>query len=209
LERFLERRPDLHRAVSLIQIVTPSRIDVAAYRQKKREIDEIVGRINGRFSDGLWMPVRYLFRSVSPMELVAYYRTADIALVTPLRDGLNLVAKEYVACRIHQDGVLILSEFAGVARQLPEALLVNPYNPDDMVSALLQALEMPREEQQRRMVAMQARIREQDIVWWAKEFLDHMNRLPREAETSPARVFALASGREGAGLPTEMLLGTS
>ncbi len=179
MERLLERQSELHGAVSLIQIVTPSRMGLAAYRRKKREIDEMVGRINGRFSDGFWMPVRYLYRSVSPAELIAYYRAADIALVTPLRDGLNLVAKEYVAARVDGDGVLILSEFAGVARQLPEALLVNPYNIAGMVTALLQALEMPPEDQRRRMRAMQERVEAQDISWWAKEFLGHMTALNR------------------------------
>ena len=178
MERLLECKPELHGLVSLIQIVTPSRNDVEAYRLKKREIDEIVGRINGRFSNDFWMPVRYLCHSVSPAELIAYYVAADIALVTPLRDGLNLVAKEYVASRVEGDGVLILSEFAGVAQQLPEALLVNPYNTEDMVAALLQALEMPKEEQRRRMRAMQERTREQDISWWANEFLDSMAKVP-------------------------------
>lgn len=179
VERLLERRPDLHRKLHLIQIVTPSRSGLDAYRQIKREIDEIVGRINGRFSDGYWTPVRYMCRSVSPAELIAYYRAADIALVTPLRDGLNLVAKEYVASRIAEDGVLILSEFAGVAHQLPEALLVNPYSTDDMVAALEHAFEMPEEEQQRRMRCMQSQVKAQDIFWWAQEFLDRMiDRLP-------------------------------
>jgi trehalose 6-phosphate synthase len=177
MERLLELKPELHGRVSLIQIVTPSRMRVEAYRRKKREIDEIVGRINGRFSDGIWMPVRYLYRAFSPAELITYYRAADIALVTPLRDGLNLVAKEYVASRVGVDGVLILSEFAGAAYQLPEALLVNPYSTEDMVAALVQALEMPREEQQQRMQAMQDRIRTQNIAWWAQEFLDRMSSL--------------------------------
>jgi alpha,alpha-trehalose-phosphate synthase [UDP-forming] len=174
MERLLEHQPELHGVVSMIQIVTPSRMDVEAYRQKKREIDEIVGRINGRFSDDVWMPVRYLYRPVSPAELIAYYCAADIALVTPLRDGLNLVAKEYVASRVDGDGVLILSEFAGVVRQLPEAILVNPYNISGMVTALVQALRMPLEDQRQRMRAMQANIKNQDISWWAKEFLDAM-----------------------------------
>jgi trehalose 6-phosphate synthase/phosphatase len=174
MECLLEQHSELHGRVTLVQIVTPSRMDVEAYRQKKREIDELVGRINGRFSDGIWIPVRYLYRSFSLAELIAYYRAADVALVTPLRDGLNLVAKEYVASRIQQDGVLILSEFAGVVRQLPEALLVNPYSTEDMAAALVQALQMPKEEQRERMQLMQGRIKEQDISWWANEFLDHM-----------------------------------
>jgi len=177
MERLMELKPELHGRVSLIQIVTPSRMRVEAYRQKKREIDEIIGRINGRFSDGIWMPIRYLYRSFSSTELAAYYRAADIALVTPLRDGLNLVAKEYVASRVDTDGVLILSEFAGAAYQLPEALLVNPYSTEDMVGALVQALGMSKEEQRQRMQAMQDRIKTQNIAWWAQEFLDRMSSL--------------------------------
>jgi len=179
IERLLELKPELHGRVSLIQIVTPSRMRVEAYRSKKREIDEIVGRINGRFSDGIWMPVRYLYRAFSPAELITYYRAADIALVTPLRDGLNLVAKEYVASRVDCDGVLILSEFAGAAYQLPEAILVNPYSTEDMVAALIRALGMSKEEQRQRMEAMQDRIKTQNIAWWAQEFLDRMNKLIR------------------------------
>ncbi len=177
MERLLELKPELHGTVTLIQIVTPSRQGVAAYRRSKREIDEMVGRINGRFSDGIWVPIRYLYRSFSLAELMAYYRAADVALVTPLRDGLNLVAKEYVAARIHADGVLILSEFAGVAEQLQEALIVNPYNLEELAGALAQALAMRQEEQHVRMVAMQARIKQQDITWWADEFLQRMNQI--------------------------------
>lgn len=177
MELLLAQHPELHGKVSLIQIVTPSRTEVDAYRQRKREIDEIVGRINGRFSSDFWIPVRYLYRSMSPAEVIAYYRAADIALVTPLRDGLNLVAKEYVASRVDGDGVLILSEFAGAARQLSEALLVNPYSTEEMAAALAQALMMPPEEQRRQMLAMQDRVKEQDISWWAKEFLDYMVRI--------------------------------
>ena len=155
-----------------MQIVTPSRDGVEAYRQKKREIDEMVGRVNGRHSDGIWNPIQYQYRSFSPAELVAYYRAADVALVTPLRDGLNLVAKEYVASRIDVDGVVILSEFAGVAEQLPEATLTNPYSPEQLASALQQALTMSQAEQKERMSAMQSRIKAQDINWWLNEFVN-------------------------------------
>jgi trehalose-6-phosphate synthase len=174
VEYLLDHQPEWRGKFSLIQIVTPSRLDVEAYRQKKREVDETVGRINGRFSDGIWIPIRYLHRTFSPSELIAYYRAADIALVTPLRDGLNLVAKEYVAARIHDDGVVILSEFAGVAHQLPEALITNPYSAEDVAAALEQALQMPKVEQRPRMEAMRNRIRAEDIKWWADEFLDYL-----------------------------------
>lgn len=180
MERLLELHPEWHGKVTLFQIVTPSRETLEAYRAKKREVDEIVGRVNGRFSTDVWTPIRYLYRSFSPSQLIVYYRAADIALVTPLRDGLNLVAKEYVASRIHQDGTLILSEFAGVRFQLPEALMVNPFSVDDIANVLQQALTMPKEEQRRRMQDMQARIKLQDIKWWAQEFLEQMTplRLP-------------------------------
>lgn len=171
VEALLDRQPQWAGQFTLIQIVTPSRTEVEAYRQKKREVDEAVGRVNGRFSDGLWVPIRYLYRAVSLQELIAYYRLSDIGLVTPLRDGLNLVAKEYVAARIHEDGVLILSEFAGVAEQLPEALMTNPYSADDMADALALALQMPRADQQQRMRPMRERVKTQDIVWWADQFL--------------------------------------
>jgi trehalose 6-phosphate synthase len=174
VEYLLDHQPEWRGKFSLIQIVTPSRLDVEAYRQKKREIDETVGRINGRFSDGIWIPIRYLHRTFSPSELIAYYCAADIALVTPLRDGLNLVAKEYVAARIHDDGVVILSEFAGVAHQLPEALITNPYSVEALAAALEQALQMPKAEQRHRMEAMRNRIRTEDIQWWADEFLDYL-----------------------------------
>ncbi len=160
--------------VTFFQIVTPSREGVSAYREKKREIDEIVGRINGKFSNDLWVPVHYIYRSFAPTRLAVYYRAADIALVTPLRDGLNLVAKEYVASRLHQDGVLILSEFAGVTCQLPEALICNPYDVQDMARVIAEALQMPPEEQRRRMTAMQARLKKESISWWMQEFLDRM-----------------------------------
>ena len=119
--------------------------------------------------------IHYQYRSFSPSELVAYYRAADIALVTPLRDGLNLVAKEYVASRIHTDGVVVLSEFAGVAHQLPEAVLTNPYSSEDVALSLQRALTMGSPEQHERMAAMRARVAAQDIRWWLNEFLDVAN----------------------------------
>ncbi len=175
VEHLLEQHPGWRGRFSLMQIVTPSRDGVEAYRQKKREIDEMVGRVNGRFSDGIWIPVRYQNRSLSPAELVAYYRTADIALVTPLRDGLNLVAKEYVASRIHNDGIVILSEFAGVAGQLREAIITNPYSQEDVAAAILQALQMPKAEQRQRMAMMRARVKAQDIRWWVDGFLNYFD----------------------------------
>ena len=171
LDYLLQTHPEWLGKLSLMQIVTPSRDGVEAYRQKKRDIDEMVGRVNGRHSDGLWDPIHYQYRSFSPSELVAYYRAADIALVTPLRDGLNLVAKEYVAARADEDGVVVLSEFAGVSYQLPEAILTNPYSAEEVASALQRALTMDRGEQQERMRAMRSRVEAEDIRWWLQEFV--------------------------------------
>jgi len=171
LEYLLATHPEWSGKVSLMQIVTPSRDAVEAYRQKKREIDEMVGRVNGRFSDGIWNPIHYQYRSFPPAELVAYYRAADIALVTPLRDGLNLVAKEYVASRINGDGAVILSEFAGVSYQLPEAILTNPYSPEEVADSLQRALTLGHHEGRERMAAMRSHVEAQDINWWLKEFV--------------------------------------
>ncbi|MBV8358548.1 MAG: trehalose-6-phosphate synthase, partial [Deltaproteobacteria bacterium] len=123
-ERFLEQNPSWHRRVTLILIAVPSRTKVSDYANLKRELDELVGHLVGRFSPGGWLPLRYLYTQLGAEELVAYYRAADVALLTPLRDGMNLVAKEFVASRIDDNGVLILSEFAGAAEELTEALLV-------------------------------------------------------------------------------------
>ncbi len=186
MERLLESNYELRGKVTLIQIVTPSREEgVEAYREKKREIDEIVGRVNGKFSNDLWVPIHYLYRSFTPSRLVVYYTAADIALVTPLRDGLNLVAKEYVASRVNQDGVLILSEFAGVSSQLPEALLVNPYSDEDVATGLERALRMTKEEQRRRIEPMQSRLKEEGIAWWTQAFLDRMAKVNYHQEQLP------------------------
>jgi trehalose 6-phosphate synthase/phosphatase len=191
VENLLERKPNYRGAVTLIQIVTPSREFMSAYQQKKREIDEIVGRINGKYSSDLWIPIRYLFRSFSLNNLIAYYCLSDIALITPLRDGLNLVAKEFIASRLNHDGVVILSEFAGVAWQLPEAILVNPYSEEEMSDAIDRAIQLPKDEQQQRMQRMQDRIRAQDFSWWTEEFLRAMEKI-RSADV-PAWPDALRS----------------
>jgi trehalose 6-phosphate synthase/phosphatase len=191
VENLLDRNPQYRGSVTLIQIVTPSREIVKAYQQKKREIDETVGRINGRFSNEMWIPIRYLFRSFSLEDLVAYYCLSDIALITPLRDGLNLVAKEFIASRLRGDGALILSEFAGVSWQLPEAILVNPYSEEEMAAAIDCAIQTPESELHRRMQRMQDRIRTQDISWWTGEFLRAMRQLPPDEPPAwPERVLS-------------------
>ena len=141
-ERFLETNPAYHRRVTLVLIAVPSRTKVADYAALKRELDELVGRIIGHFSSEGWVPIRYLYTQFGAEDLVAYYQAADVALLTPLRDGMNLVAKEYIAAHLADDGALILSEFAGAAEELTQALLVNPYDVDAIAASLKQALEM-------------------------------------------------------------------
>jgi alpha,alpha-trehalose-phosphate synthase [UDP-forming] len=144
LETLLERQPELEGKVSLVQISVPSREDVDEYQEIRRRVEELVGRINGRFGRAGWQPVHYVYRSVPFDELIGAYLAADVMLVTPLRDGMNLVAKEYCATRLDDSGVLILSEFAGAAERLNEALIVNPYDLDSLAETIGEAVTMPR-----------------------------------------------------------------
>ncbi len=171
VERLLERRPGYRRRVRFTQILVPSRERVAEYAQLKREIDETVGRINGRFSEPGWSPVRYLARALPLEDLVPLYRQADVALITPLRDGMNLVAKEYVMAQLEADGVLVLSEMAGAADELQEALVVNPFDIDAVADALHRALAMPEDERRARMSALRDRVRARDVHAWVAGFL--------------------------------------
>jgi trehalose 6-phosphate synthase/phosphatase len=170
-ERFLEQNPTYHRRVTLLLIAVPSRTKVADYIQLKRQSDEAVGRVIGRFFSDGWIPIHYLYTQFPVEDLVAYYQAGDIALITPLRDGLNLVAKEFVACRTGDDGVLILSEFAGAAEELSEALLVNPYDADAIAARLKQAVEMSARERAARMRALRKKVRANDIDRWSAGFL--------------------------------------
>jgi trehalose 6-phosphate synthase/phosphatase len=170
-ETMLERAPEWHGRVTLLMIVVPSRIGIQDYEGMKQRIEELVGKINGRFGSISWVPIIYHYRSVPFETLVAVYAMSDIALVTPLRDGMNLVAKEYIACRADRTGVLILSEMAGAAKELTEALIVNPNHRDEIAAALKTALDMPPREQSRRNRLMQNRLRRSDVAHWAMEFL--------------------------------------
>jgi len=170
-ERFLEDNRAWHKRVTLVLIAVPSRTKVSDYALLKRQLDELVGRIVGRFSSEGWVPLRYLYTQFGAEELVSYYRAADVALLTPLRDGMNLVAKEYVASHIDDDGVLILSEFAGAAEELTEALLVNPYDTDQIAERLKQAVEMSVEEKAVRLRALRAKVRDNNLEHWSEQFL--------------------------------------
>lgn len=170
IERFFELYPERRRAVEFIQIAVPSRTRVEEYRAVKRHIEEAVGRINGRYTDEGWLPLRYLYRSFPLNQLIAYYRSADVALVTPVRDGMNLVAMEYVVSQLEQPGALVLSELAGVAQILEEAFLVNPFHTQQVAEGLEAALVASDRSKRARMQRMQKRVREHDVFGWHDRF---------------------------------------
>lgn len=170
--RLLEMNPSLHRKVKLIQVMVPSREEISKYSDLKSEIEELVGEINGKFSQLGWIPIQYFYQSLNRVELLAYYRMSDIALVTPLKDGMNLVAKEYCASNVNKDGVLILSEFSGAKYQLKDdALLVNPFDEDSVIDNIKKALYMESQEKKKRMENMQNNVRKFDIYWWVDTFI--------------------------------------
>jgi trehalose 6-phosphate synthase len=171
LRTLLERRPDLLGKVVFIQVAVPSREDVAAYQDIRADIEGLVGRINGDFAEVGRPPIQYLYRSLPLEELVAYYRAADIMLVTPLRDGMNLVAKEYVATRYDDGGVLVLSEFAGAAEQLTSATLVNPHDLDGLASTLEAVIESNPAVAKRRMRSLRRSVTENNVFNWADQCL--------------------------------------
>jgi trehalose 6-phosphate synthase len=168
-ELFLEQCPEYREKVVLVQIASPSRGKIEEYCDMKKEIDEAVGSINGRFGNEEWTPVMYFSRKMSQQSLLAYYKAADVGLLTPLRDGMNLIAKEFTASK-DNDGVLILSEFAGAAEELNEALLVNPYDVYATAGAIKTAMELPAEEKEQRFLSMKEKVREHDSEWWLKKF---------------------------------------
>jgi trehalose 6-phosphate synthase/phosphatase len=170
-ERFLERNPNYHQRVTLVLIAVPSRTKVTEYAALKRQLDEAVGRVVGRFSSDGWVPIRYLYTQFGAEDLVSYYQAADVALLTPLRDGMNLVAKEFVASHPADDAVLILSEFAGAAEELTDALLVNPYDTDAIADSIREALEMRPEARAARMRALREKIRHNNLERWSSNFL--------------------------------------
>jgi alpha,alpha-trehalose-phosphate synthase [UDP-forming] len=166
LEYLLEKHTELIEKFCYFQIAVPSREDVDAYRILKKEIDEIVGRINGKFATGSWSPIHYIYNTLPFEELVAFYSAADIGLVTPLRDGMNLVCKEFVASHVDGDGVLILSKFAGARAEIKNCLVVNPYSISDIADTIYQALSMSQSERRTRMGKMRKNIRYNNIELW-------------------------------------------
>lgn len=174
IAEFLRRNPQWHEKVQFILVVVPSREHVEKYAALKREIDERVGRINSQYSTLNWTPIRFLYRALPFEELIGLYAAADVAMVTPIRDGMNLIAKEYLAVRNDGSGVLILSEMAGAAKELLEAVIVNPNNVEEIAEAIHFALTMSPEEQARRNEAMRSRLQSHDLLKWATRFIDRL-----------------------------------
>jgi trehalose 6-phosphate synthase/phosphatase len=170
----LQRYPEWRGQVSLVMLVVPSRDQVAQYAALKEEIDNLVGRINSQYRTIGWNPILYFYRSLPLEELAALYRLAEVALVTPMRDGMNLVAKEFIASKLDQRGVLILSERAGAARELSDAILINPTDVNQLMEAMHDALVMPEEEQTTRMKAMQALVKRYNVFSWTKLFMNQL-----------------------------------
>jgi trehalose 6-phosphate synthase/phosphatase len=195
-EIFLDSDPQHHGKVVLLMIVVPSRIGVRQYERMKRQIEEQVGKINGRFGRVGWTPVIYQYRSVPFSSLVALYAASDICLVTPLRDGMNLVAKEYVAARRNGSGVLILSEMAGSAKELAEAIIINPNNRSEIARAIKEALETGLEEQQKRNKIMQRRLQRYDVTRWASDFLNGLVAMREVRERIQAKLLTPAAALE-------------
>jgi len=193
-ERLLERHAELRGKVRMIQIAVPSREGVEAYQEFRSKADELIGRIHGAFATTDWVPLYWIYRGLSHEEIVALYRAADVMLVTPLRDGMNLVAKEYVASRTDEGGVLLLSEFAGAASELAEAVLINPFDVEATADALHRALTMPQEETRRRMRAMRRRVFAFDTKLWLERFIEaleaveHGRDFIEQQPSPPARV---------------------
>ncbi|HYE41614.1 MAG TPA: alpha,alpha-trehalose-phosphate synthase (UDP-forming) [Ramlibacter sp.] len=187
---FLHLHPELRQSATLVQIASPSRENVSAYTDILRELESLCGSINGDFGELDWMPVRYIHRTVPRAQLPGLYRASRVALVTPLRDGMNLVAKEFVAAQDELDpGVLVLSRFAGAAEQMKEALLVNPYDTEGTAAAILLALQMPLEERRNRHQALMRGVRMHDVHWWCESYLAALNETqPEEAGTSWLRL---------------------
>jgi glucosylglycerol-phosphate synthase len=170
-ERYLDRHPERHGEVSFVQIAVPTRTGMEEFQAMRRLAEEAVGRINGRFGTMDWQPVIHFYGSFNREELIAFYTAADVIWVTPLRDGLNLVVKEYIASSQGGDGVAILSEFAGAAAELDGVVLTNPYSPDDMDRALETALDMPEHERVARMFRLRERVLRYDVHHWSHRFL--------------------------------------
>ena len=205
-EELLARHPELHERVRLVQVSVPSRTGVDAYQEFRQMVDGMVGRIQGRFGTARWMPVHYIYRNLEEDDLLTLYRAADALLVTPIRDGMNLVAKEFVAARTDGDGVLILSEFAGAATELAEALQVNPFDIEGTADAIARGLEMPEDERRARMAALRRRVTTHDIHHWVRRFLQRLDEAGGHVDLGPSDPPPASLIDRLAGAPTLALL---
>ena len=187
-EFFLEQNIKWKENVVFILNVVPSRDEIQAYNDRKRQLEEKIGTINGKFSTISWQPIIYRYQHLAFYELLALYQVADVALITPLRDGMNLVAKEFVASSVSRTGVLILSELAGAASELNEALLVNPTDIQDVANSIEKALNMPLQEQRHRMVLMQRRLQEYDVIKWMNDFLEQLKETKKEQQKITVKI---------------------
>lgn len=192
-DRFLTNNPKYLGKIVYYMVIVPSRDNVPQYKELKNEIDQLVGNINGRYRTMDWSPLHYFYRSLPFDMLSALYATADVCLVTPMRDGMNLVCKEYVASRIDDDGVLILSEMAGASKELIEAIIVNPNDIDEISNALTEALKMPKEEQHRRMQQLRQLVSKFNINQWVKIFMDRLGEVKQIQASLQAKHVSLAT----------------
>ena len=180
IERLLERHPELRGQFSFLQVASPSRTRIERYSRLNRDVEDLIAQINGKFAQGSWRPIIFHHQHTEPADVFRFYRAADLCYVSSLHDGMNLVAKEYVAARDDEQGVLVLSQFAGASRELTEALVVNPYDIEESSAALAAALAMPAEEQRARMRAMRGLIAEYNVYRWAGRMLLDASRLRRQ-----------------------------
>ena len=178
-ELFLTQYPEYKEKVRMLMVLVPSRANVSHYKELKRETDEIIGRVNGNFATVNWTPIWYYYRSFDFDDLINLYRLSDVAMVTPLRDGMNLVAKEYLATRIQNDGVLILSELAGASKELHQSLIVNPFDITALSNTIHEALNMPLSEQVERNTELRERVKRYNITFWSETFLKELDRISK------------------------------
>ncbi len=189
-EYFLETHPEWHQKIVFNMVVVPSREIVARYQDMKKEIEATVGRINGKYGSLVWRPLVYEYRSLAFAEMVALYASSEVGLITPIRDGMNLVAKEYLACQGEPTGVLVLSEMAGAAAELSEAILVNPTDKKEVAAAIAKALSIPEEQRKTALSHMQNRLKRYDVYSWAQDFFETMKQVRREYRIRRVRLLS-------------------
>lgn len=193
IKEFLDRHPEWHEKITFVLVVVPSRENVERYAAFKREIDEIVGRINSEYGSLDWTPIRYIYRSLSFGELIGLYAAADVALITPLRDGMNLIAKEYIATKEDGKGVLVLSEMAGASKELLEAVVVNPSSKEEMAEGLQKALLLPEKEQIHRNRLMQQRLEAHGVHQWVRRFFARLDEAMKASRTLSVKIMDQAA----------------